>query len=729
VSPRPPSALRRRFLASKGFPLDPFQTAALDALDAGSSVLVAAPTGSGKTVVAEYAVHLALAAGGRVAYTTPLKALSNQKYRDLGAAYGAGNVGLLTGDTAVNGDASVVVMTTEVLRNMIYADAPGLGALRFVVLDEVHYLEDRYRGGVWEEVILGAPASARLVCLSATVANAEELAAWISSVRGPTVPVIERRRPVELRDLFVVGERGAGLLLLPTFVEGRPNPLGLSLDRQAARGAPEVRAGGAGRVHHGARSGSRVRWYRPRRVEVVERLAEEDLLPAIYFVFSRAGCEEAARECVEAGVRLTSAPERRRIRQLVEHHVEGLSDDELSTLGYGRFLASLETGVAPHHAGMVPPFREAVESCFVEALVKVVFATETLALGVNMPARTVVVEQLSKFSGEGHEELTAADYTQLTGRAGRRGIDEVGYAAVLWSPFHRFADVARLAARDPEALRSSFRPTYNMAVNLVRRYDRERAYRLVRSSFAQYLSEGPLDEELDAVLGLLEARGFLDGWRLSPKGEVLAGIYHELDLLVAEALARGLLDGLGPAGLAGLAASFTFEPKGGRERLGAPEPPKLRARLESVLELSSELREEERAARLPVTRELDTGFAALAYAWARGRPLREVLALAEGRRPVRGRRGRGRGRGSPGAMAGGDFVRNAKQLVDLLRQIGVVAPDPRTAAAARAAAERLLRDVVAVSSLVEPPPPAEEGPRTALGTADREIRVPRPAIF
>ena len=291
--------VRQRFVAARDFPLDPFQVHALDALDAGQHVLVAAPTGSGKTLVAEYAIARALAAGAKAFYTTPLKALSNQKYGDLARLHGAARVGLLTGDNSVNGDAPVVVMTTEVLRNMIYAASPTLDGLRSVVLDEVHYLQDRYRGAVWEEVIVHLAAGVDLVCLSATVSNAEEVAAWIETVRGATAAVIEERRPVRLEHLYLVGERGRDALhLLPTFVsqhgELRPNPDAARLDARASR-------------HAGSRGRPRTALRTPGRVEVVERLAAEAMLPAIVFVFSRAGCDQAVEQCLAAGLRLTDA--------------------------------------------------------------------------------------------------------------------------------------------------------------------------------------------------------------------------------------------------------------------------------------------------------------------------------------------------------------------------------------------------------------------------------------
>jgi len=470
-------------VADYDFELDPFQLRAIAALDRGESVLVAAPTGSGKTVVAEHAVARALATGGKAFYTTPIKALSNQKYGDLVRRHGSANVGLLTGDNAINGDAPAVVMTTEVLRNMIYAGAPALRGLRFVVLDEVHYLQDTYRGPVWEEVIIHLPETVQLVCLSATVSNAEEVADWLTTVRGDTALVLEEQRPVELRNLYLAGDRSSEQPhLMPTLVDGQPNPEAERLDGDGSRGQSGRRS------RHGPARGRR-RFFTPRRPDVVDLLDERDMLPSLYFIFSRIGCEEAVSACVDAGLRLTSPDERPKIRAIAEERTATLTDDDLDVLGYDRWLLALEEGIAAHHAGMVPPFKETVEACFAQGLVKAVFATETLAVGINMPARSVVIERLTKFTGEARAYLTPGEYTQLTGRAGRRGIDDLGYAIVLWSPFVPFDQVASLASSRSYALRSAFRPTYNMAANLVRRYEPADAHHLLNLSFAQFQAD------------------------------------------------------------------------------------------------------------------------------------------------------------------------------------------------------------------------------------------------
>jgi ATP-dependent RNA helicase HelY len=473
------------FFSALDFDPDPFQREAAAAVDEGASVVVTAPTGAGKTLIAEAAVHLALGAGNRAFYTAPIKALSNQKYADFVAVYGENRVGLLTGDNVVNGDADIVVMTTEVLRNMIYADSPALRGLGVVVLDEVHYLQDPFRGQVWEEVIIHLPAGIPLVCLSATIANPEEFTAWIRARRGETRLVVERHRPVPLESLYLFTDRfhGHALELHPVFARKgdgrRPNPRVESVLRK-------------GRGRHR-------RFGTPRRTEVAGLLHMEGLLPAIHFVFSRAGCEQAAEQVAASPLRLTSDEERQIIREHAAVRTAHLAPEDLDVLGYERWLSLLERGVAPHHAGMVPAFKETVEDLFTAALLKLVFATETLSLGINMPARTVVLERLSKFTGESHELLQPGDYTQLTGRAGRRGIDLQGTAVVLHSPHVPFDKVCAIAAAGSHPLVSSFRPTYNMAVNLVANYPQERAEALLTASFAQFRAESQRDDLAGAI--------------------------------------------------------------------------------------------------------------------------------------------------------------------------------------------------------------------------------------
>jgi len=479
-----------RFQALYDFSFDEFQLRACRALNEGHGVLVAAPTGSGKTVVGEFAVHLALAEGRKCFYTTPIKALSNQKYGDLVRRYGAASVGLLTGDNSINGEAPVVVMTTEVLRNMLYGGSATLAGLSYVVLDEVHYLADAFRGAVWEEVIIHLPESVRVVALSATVSNAEEFGDWLTQVRGGTTVIVDEHRPVPLWQHVMVGAR-----LYDLFVEddagAGPGKRGQAHGERAAQVNPELLrlARREQWAPPGGRGGRGARYRPPRRPQVIGRLDADGLLPAITFIFSRAGCDAAVRQCLDAGLRLTTPDEAAVITEVAERRTADIPDADLPVLGYGEWLTGLQRGLAAHHAGMLPTFKEVVEELFEAGLVRAVFATETLALGINMPARTVVIERLDKWNGEAHLALTPGEYTQLTGRAGRRGIDVEGHGVVLWHPGMDPAAVAGLAGTRTYPLNSSFRPSYNMAVNLVGQVGLERAAALLESSFAQFQAD------------------------------------------------------------------------------------------------------------------------------------------------------------------------------------------------------------------------------------------------
>ncbi|HET7235559.1 MAG TPA: DEAD/DEAH box helicase [Actinomycetota bacterium] len=879
-----------RFAGRYPFALDPFQTRANEALAAGESVLVAAPTGSGKTVVAEFAVERALDLGGKCFYTTPLKALSNQKFGDFVARLGAARVGLLTGDNTINGEAPVVVMTTEVLRNMLYERSQTLDGLVTVVLDEVHYLQDPYRGAVWEEILIHLPLSVSVVCLSATISNAEEFGEWIGTLRGPTRVVIEEKRPVPLEHHYLVGRD-----LHPMHVEQDgalvPNPYIVSLDREEVRYKTYYRRG-SGAVQHQRiprpREGHR-RVYVPRREDVVEVLADQGLLPAIYFVFSRAGCDRSVEWLMGSGIRLTTAEEAGRIREFAEMRAAWLADEDLKTLGFYDFEDALAAGIAAHHAGMLPVFKETVEELFEAGLVKVVFATETLSLGINMPARSVVIEDLWKFQGERHELLTPGEYTQLTGRAGRRGIDELGHAVVVYQRQVAFERVASLASTRTYELVSSFRPSYNMAVNLVRNYSREEAHHLLNSSFAQFLADrgvvtlerqlerdkaylagyheqmrcdlgdfadywalreradrvredahkgrerarsdavreglaslrpgdvifvprakrrglavvlsnregrpsvlaqdrkffrlsardfderptaltkiplprsgsvrsaryrrdlaaklvaldvrpprrprreadaeaereaGRLERkaethpchacpdrkdherwaarasqleqqvrgierrirtrtetlarQFERVLSVLVELGYVEGFHILPKGRRLARIYGEGDVLVAEALAEGLLTGLEPAEVAALVSTVVYE---SRERVPRPGEMPTQATVERYRRLQAtwrRVRAAEDRHHVELCRELEDGFASAIHRWASGDALDDVLREM--------------------GMSPGDFVRNCKQLLDLLRQIQEVAPED-TVDAVRRAGEAVNRGIVAYTGV------------------------------
>ncbi|MBT1164824.1 DEAD/DEAH box helicase [Bifidobacterium felsineum] len=495
------ASVAARFAATLPFDLDDFQTEANEALEAGSNVLVAAPTGAGKTVVADFAIYLAQDRNVKAFYTTPIKALSNQKYHDLVEVYGPDKVGLLTGDTSINSEADIVVMTTEVLRNMIYERSTTLTALRYVILDEVHYLADRFRGPVWEEVIIHLPKTVKIVGLSATVSNVEDFSNWIASVRGDTKLVISEHRPVPLEQHVIVqaddhtepqvldlyrrdGSGQQTTKLNPELINTLDR-----FDRKAARRRgeqrPDKRKGFKGKGPKGHTP--KPQRHTPRRWAVVDELNFLGMLPGIYFIFSRNGCDQAVEQCINAGLELTTDEEAVKIRRIVDEMVEGqLNQEDLKALHFSKFRFALEEGFASHHAGMIALFRQIVERLFEEGLVKMVFATETLALGINMPARCVVVEKLEKFNGTGHVALTPGEFTQLTGRAGRRGIDTIGHAIVVDHQDFIPATAAALSSKRVYPLHSSFRPTFNMAVNLLNSSDYETARVTLDQSFAQW---------------------------------------------------------------------------------------------------------------------------------------------------------------------------------------------------------------------------------------------------
>lgn len=492
----------------RGFPLDRFQREAIEAFDAGESVLVSAPTGAGKTIIAEHAIERMLEAGQRMFYTSPIKALANQKFRDFGARYGVDNVGLLTGDLTIRGSAPVVVMTTEVLRNMLYEGSGRVRDLGCVVLDEVHYLQDKQRGPVWEEVLLNLPRDVRTVGLSATVSNVGEFVDWLTTVRGPTRLVEERTRPVPLRHLFAATHKESRYIHREPLLKGRR--LAVQSEKFRPERSSGKRKGGNRGDRDRRRRGGRDRrptskWAPPRRSELVDDLIADEQGPVIWFIFSRAGCDEAVQQCRRAGLRYTDDAEADELAAILHDATSDIDDDDWYSLGLDEWQDSFEAGIASHHAGLIPAVKEAVEKAFARGLIGAVFATETLALGVNLPARTVVLERLVKFNGETHELLTPLEFTQLAGRAGRRGLDDEGTVVSCWSQRVKVDDVAELAASTDFPLRSAFAPNYNMVANLIRHADQETARRFVTQSFAQFQRDKSVVTAEAGQLRLLDA--------------------------------------------------------------------------------------------------------------------------------------------------------------------------------------------------------------------------------
>lgn len=752
------AVLTEEFSKTFSFPFDDFQSKACRAVESGKGVLVAAPTGAGKTVVGEFAAFLATRREKKCFYTTPIKALSNQKYQEFVARFGTEKVGLLTGDTSINGEADILVMTTEVLRNMLYAGSSTLSSLGFVVMDEVHYLADKFRGAVWEEVLIHLMESVQVISLSATVSNAEEFGEWLQVVRGDTEIIVSETRPVPLYQHVLIDNT-----LVDLFVEnGHVNPEILRREREAMRRIRIPRnSGKGGRGKDWADGGHRLS-----RAEIIEKLDRERMLPAITFIFSRLGCDSAVRQCLASGVRLTTPDERREIRETAMRYTQNIAEDDLETLGFSEWMNALERGIAAHHAGLLPSFKNAVEDLFQRGLIKAVFATETLALGINMPARTVVLEKLVKWNGEAHVPVTPGEYTQLTGRAGRRGIDIEGNAVIQWSPTVDSAMAASLASTRTYPLRSSFTPTYNMAINLISRFGRQRARGSLESSFAQFQADravvgltrqvhrneaaiaefdevsqchlgdfkryaelrreiketetllshrqakrgfdprqrAHLESELidlrkamrnhpshscndreaharvaerasrlrkenfgllsrvenrthviartfDHVCDVLTELGYIQGEKTLPQGNILAKIYTESDLLLAEAIREDLFDHLSASELLSVLSSMIFQ--GRTSQTQSPRIPtgSVQTALAEVTRLWAKLEVIENAHQVTTQREPDFGFCWISFRWANGHSLQSVLKDSD--------------------LSVGDFVRSAKQLIDLLQQVSV----------------------------------------------------------
>jgi ATP-dependent RNA helicase HelY len=486
------------------FEMDPFQREAIGALEQHQGVLVSAPTSSGKTVVAEWAIWRCLEAGGhgngeRVLYTSPLKALSNQKFGDLCQRYGEANVGLVTGETSIRPFAQVVVMTTEILRNLVYDDPLSLERVSWVILDEIHYIDEYPRGTVWEEVIVQAPRHIKFIGLSATITNVDEVAAWMTERRGRMAVVVRQERPVELRTWL--GMRNQLLPLLDR--NGR-------LDRQTLERAQQDRSGDR------RMGGSRLAWASENdTLRILDQLAEQDMLPAIYFIFSRRGCREAMARCSTHRVDFTSLQQKFEIDEVLAQRLAEVDDPDEAEL-YVRSLSMdlLRRGIAMHHAGLLPYVKETIEALFQMGLLKVVFATETLALGLNMPARACVISTFTKFDGQGFAALRSGQLAQLLGRAGRRGIDSIGHGVILRDPEVDLGVICETLLGNDMAVESKFAPTYNMTLNLLRRHTPPEAEALLEQSFGQYQRIRALDNlkerrpNLEARLEDLRRRRF-----------------------------------------------------------------------------------------------------------------------------------------------------------------------------------------------------------------------------
>lgn len=738
----------RKFAETFAFELDQFQIDGCNALENGKGVLVAAPTGAGKTIIGEFGVDLVINSGGKCFYTTPIKALSNQKYTELCVKYGESKIGLLTGDVSINSEAQIVVMTTEVLRNMIYSNSSTITELKYVVMDEVHYLADKFRGAVWEEILIHLSEAVQIISLSATVSNAEEFGEWLQTVRGDTEVIVSEVRPVPLYQHVMFGNR-----LLDLFDDNNKlNPELTRLERDTYR-----KVKGNWRDKPKGPRGLN-------RAEVIEKLDREGLLPAITFIFSRNNCDAAVRQCLAAGIRLTNAEERVAIRSLIAKNMRNLAEEDLVVLGYYEWADALERGIAAHHAGLLPAFKVTVEELFQRGFVKAVFATETLALGINMPARTVVLEKLSKWNGEGHVAISPGEYTQLTGRAGRRGIDIEGNAVILWNNDLDSTSVAGLASTRTYPLKSSFKPTYNMSINLISQFGSERARTSLESSLAQFQadkavvglakqirknenlrdalfaeanchlgnfseyasfryqikkleSDGKkskkkrqdieneiieirrsaknhpchacpdrenhsrisergqrLQREIDGLTERIDSRtnviakrfdkvkiildkfGYINNEIIDKSGKMLAKIYGETDLLIAESIQAGVFNPLNPADLVSVISSCIYESR--KDEAAKVPRGEVATALSLISKIYGRIHDAESDLNLEPMRAPDFGFCWAAQRWASGHSLTSILKGND--------------------LTVGDFVRSMKQIIDLLRQLRVAAPELQT---------------------------------------------------
>jgi len=735
----------QKFAQTFPFELDPFQIDACHALENGKGVLVAAPTGAGKTIIGEFAVDLVINSGGKCFYTTPIKALSNQKFTELCAKYGESKIGLLTGDTSINSEAQIVIMTTEVLRNMIYSNSKTIDELKYVVMDEVHYLADKFRGAVWEEILIHLSDAVQIISLSATVSNAEEFGEWLQTVRGETEIIVSEIRPVPLYQHVLFGNR-----LLDLF--GENQKLNSELTRLERDSYRQVRGNWR----------DKPKGPKPlMRSEVIEKLDREGLLPAITFIFSRNNCDAAVRQCLAAGIKLTDTDERKIIRSVISKNMKNLAEEDLVVLGYYEWADALERGIAAHHAGLLPAFKVTVEELFQQGLVKAVFATETLALGINMPARTVVLEKLSKWNGEGHVAISPGEYTQLTGRAGRRGIDIEGNAVILWNNDLDSTSVGGLASTRTYPLKSSFKPTYNMSINLISQFGSSRARTSLESSLAQFQADKAvvglakqirkneiarddlfaqskcdqgdfveyssmragikkletdskrskrkrheIEEEIgsirkrmknhachgcpdrenhsriaeraqrlqreidglqerinsrtnviakrfDRIKVILDKFGYINNDAIAQSGKMLAKIYGETDLLIAESIQAGVFNQLSATDLVAVISSCIYESR--NEEAAKVPRGQVQNALAVISKIYGKIHEAESDLNLEPMRAPDFGFCWASHKWASGHSLTSILKGSD--------------------LTVGDFVRSMKQIIDLLRQLRAAAPD------------------------------------------------------
>jgi len=634
------------------FPYDPFQQRAIEAIDRGVSLFVAAPTGSGKTVLADYVIEQTLARPQRVIYTAPIKALSNQKFRDFSARH-PDQVGIMTGDVTINPTAPLIIMTTEIYRNTLLEDVARLERYAWVIFDEIHYLDDLERGTVWEESLLFTPPHVSLLCLSATIPNVGQLAQWIRQIHGRPIEVIEEiKRPVPLSMLFQC-----------------QNAILTTLQELKQRGYVGHEARLVHRPHHRPRELTHAN----RLHTLVEHLRQTNRMPCILFTFGRRRAEDLAWEV--SGISLLEPAARASLHQLFQDLCDRfqLAGDRTAE-AIGRLL---ERGVAYHHAGMLPTMKEVIERCFTSRRLPFIVTTETFALGINMPARSVVLDSLQKRAGGGFELLRRREFLQMAGRAGRRGMDEAGFVYLRVNPSHvSFAEVQQLLHGAPEPVQSRFNTAYATLLNLYRHHG-PALLEIFPKTLYHFQTTGPRRQAgLDLMqrkLGLLRVMGYVTPEGLTQKGEFGSWLYgHEL--LLTELYSEHRLAHLGPLELGLLMAAVVYEP---RPRMASPRRHRPSRRLAQLCaQPLARIHKEEARLRLSPKSKAPSFHLSLAMeAWMQKTPFMKLTKLCD--------------------VDEGEIVRYFRMAVQVLRQLSETpAADDALRMTANKALERINRDLI-----------------------------------
>jgi superfamily II RNA helicase len=665
----------------KGFTLDAFQERAIRSIDQGRSVLISAPTGCGKTLIAEFAVDQALADGRKIIYTAPIKALSNQKFRDFSAEYGD-RIGIKTGDVSINPDAPVIIMTTEIFRNSIFDNPEALADVSFVIFDEIHYLDDPDRGSVWEESIIFAPPHIRFICLSATVPNVDDFADWIRSIRDDELDVVkEHHRPVPLRHTIHVPSMGTMSMK--------------DLKKLEHRATHEMRR------YLSRTKGKDARWQN----QLIEEIIRQDHLPCLFFIFNRHGCEQAASRC--SRYELLSADERREALDLFDRLATAYQVDDDPTAQQLRSMVG--RGIAYHHAGILPTLKDIIERIFTTGYIKLIFTTETFALGINMPARSVAFESVLRYNGRELVRMKTRDHQQMSGRAGRRGLDTEGwaYSTVEW-PNVDYRETEAILFGDVEPIRSQFNLGYATLLNL---YDKmgERLFDAAEKSFYNYqrthnLLEPPSNKndrkrrqntgrgrrskkwkqkkawdtvrsQIENRLDFLRDREYVRHDALTEKGQFARQI-QGYEIQTTELVFRNMLQDLDPDQLNAVACALSFEGKK-REFYQEPDRREPFTVYEDVTALLTRIRKHEFKLKIkPAIQAPDFRLTTAILNWSRGKPFGILEQFT--------------------SASDGDIVRAVRMTIQILRQLHWVVrtSDPAFSEQLLEALRRINRDVV-----------------------------------